>query len=184
MKKDQINPWKLKSTKKVYENPWISVHHDEVETPTGSDGIYGKVLFKNKAIGIIPLDADNNTWLVGQYRYTLEEYSWEIPMGGGPLKEDRLAAAKRELQEETGITAKDWDCILRIHTSNCVTDEEGFVYTAKELSYGETSFDSTEDLEIKKVPFSEAVNMVNQGKITDAISIAGILKVNALLQEG
>lgn len=102
-------------------------------------------------------------------------------MGGGPLDEDRLEAAKRELQEETGITAKDWECVLRLHTSNCVTDEEGFIYTAKNLSFGETSFDSTEDLQIKKLPFGDVVDMINQGKITDAITIAGILKVNAQL---
>lgn len=179
--KDPKNPWQKKSSKKVYENAWISVHHDEVITPTGSDGIYGSVKFKNMAIAIIPLDEENNTWLVGQYRYTINEYSWEIPMGGGPLDEEVLTTAKRELKEETGIEAEEWECILRLHTSNCVTDEEGFVYVAKVLSFGETSFDSTEDLMIKKVPFPEVVQMINEGKITDAISIAGILKLNAQL---
>jgi len=181
--KNQKNPWKKKSSQVVYDNPWISVYHDEVITPTGSDGIYGRVEFKNKAIGIIPLDDENNTWLVGQYRYSIDEYSWEIPMGGGPLAEDRLASAKRELQEETGISAKEWKYLMRIHTSNCVTDEEGFVYIARDLSFGETSFDNTEDLKIKKVALKEALKMVNDGSITDAISIAGILRVSALLQE-
>jgi len=179
--KDQPNPWKKKNSKLVYDNAWIRVHHDEVITPTGSNGIYGRVEFKNRAIGIIPIDEDNNTWLVGQYRYTVDEYSWEIPMGGGPLEEDILTAAKRELKEETGIEAKEWECIMKIHTSNCITDEEGFIYIARGLSFGDTNFDSTEDLKVKKLPFTEVVQMINDGKITDAITIAGILKVNAQL---
>ena len=181
MKGKHKNPWQKKSSRQVYENPWISVHHDEVITPTGTDGIYGRIVFKNIALAIIPMDEDNNTWLIGQYRYTLDEYTWEIPMGGGPLAEDKLESAKRELKEETGITAKDWKCILRIHTSNCVTDEEGFVYVAKDLSFGETSFDSTEDLQITKVPFDTAIQMIDDGKITDAISIAGLLKIKSML---
>jgi len=178
---DQINPWQQKNSKLVYDNAWISVHHDEVITPNGTEGIYGKVAFKNKAIGIIPLDEHNNTWLVGQYRYTLDEYSWEIPMGGGPLGEETLTAAKRELKEETGIEAEEWECILRLHTSNSVTDEEGFIYVARVLSYGKTSFDNTEDLRINKLPLQEVIKMINEGQITDAITIAGILKLNASL---
>lgn len=180
---DHKNPWHRKNSKLVYDNAWISVHHDEVVTPTGSNGVYGRVEFKNKAIGIIPLDDEHNTWLVGQYRYTLNEYSWEIPMGGGPIDEDALSTAKRELKEETGIEAKEWECIMRIHTSNSITDEEGFIYIAKDLSFGETNFDSTEDLKIKKVSLHEVVKMIHDGKITDAITIAGILKVSAQLSQ-
>jgi len=176
---DQKNPWQKKNTKLVYDNAWISVYHDEVVTPTGTDGIYGKVAFKNKAIAIIPLDAQNNTWLVGQYRYTLDEYSWEIPMGGGPLEEEPLDAAKRELKEETGIVAQSWECIMKIHTSNCITDEEALIFVAKDLSYGETDFDNTEDLQIKKLPLREVVKMIHNGEITDAITIAGILKLTS-----
>lgn len=169
------NPWTTVSSNLKYENDWIAVHHDEVLTPTGTEGIYGKVAFKNKAIGIIPIDEENNTWLVGQYRYTLEEYSWEIPMGGGPIEHDILESAKRELQEETGITAQSWEQILRLHTSNSVTDEEAFVFVARGLSYGATSFDDTEQLQIKKLALAEAIQMVRSGKITDAISVAGLL---------
>lgn len=172
--------WKTLSQKTVYDNPWISVEHHDVTTPTGKPGIYGKVKFKNEAIGIIPIDQDGNTWLVGQYRYTLDQYSWEIPMGGGPLNEDPIDTAKRELKEETGITAQSWEKIMTLHTSNCVTDEIGYIYVAKELSYGPTEFDDTEDLQIKKLPFSEALEMVMDGTITDAISIAGILKYDRL----
>ncbi len=179
------NPWTTLSSRLVYENPWIIVEEDQVLNPSGGAGIYGKVLFKNKAIGIIPLDGDLNTWIIGQYRYTLKEYSWEIPMGGGPSSLSPLEGAKRELKEETGFTAQKWREILKIHTSNSVTDEVGHVYIAEDLTRGETSFDETEDLAVKKIPFRELVNMVMEGKITDAISIAGILKTEKiLLKEG
>ena len=145
--------------------------------PKGGPGIYGKVHFRNKAIGIIPLDDDLNTWLVGQYRFTLDEYSWEIPMGGGPIDVNILESARRELKEETGLSASEWTEILRIHTSNSVTDEEGFVFLAQGLTEGETEFDLTEDIAIKKLPFADSLRMVIDGLITDSLSIAGILSV-------
>lgn len=178
------NPWKRKSSKDIYENPWIKVIEDQVVRPNGSDGIYGRVLFKNKAIGIVPLDLNLNTWLVGQYRYTLNEYSWEIPMGGGPLNEDPMDTAVRELKEETGLTAGKLINIQRIHTSNSVTDEEGFIFLAQELEEGEPDFDETEDLKIWKLPFEEAFQYVIENKITDSISVAGILKVKCMIDTG
>lgn len=176
------NSWRTLSTQLIYDNPWISVHEDQVINPGGGKGIYGKVLFKNKAIGIIPIDEEGNTWLVGQYRYTLKAYSWEIPMGGGPLEISPLESAKRELKEETGLTAKYWENIMRIHTSNSVTDEEGFIFLARELTQGETAFEESEDLKIKKLPLKEAINMVMNEEITDSLSIAGLLKVARILK--
>lgn len=175
------NPWQKLYGKLIYDNPWIRVEEDQVINPRGGRGIYGKVHFKNKAIGIIPLDEHQNTWLVGQYRYALDEYSWEIPMGGGPVDQDILVSAQRELKEETGLTARRWTEILHIHTSNSVTDEEGFVFLARELTQGNTAFDETEDLVLQKLPFANALEMVMQGKITDSLSIAGILKAARLL---
>ncbi|WP_245917199.1 NUDIX domain-containing protein [Mongoliibacter ruber] len=180
MSKNMQNPWKTKSTKEIYQNPWIKVEEHQVVIPSGKDGIYGKVSFKNKALGIIPVDEEGNTWLVGQFRYTLNEYSWEIPMGGGLLEKDILDSAKRELKEETGITARKWTNIMRIHTSNSVTDEEGFVFLAENLTMGETEFEETEDLQVVKLSLKEAIQQVMDGKITDAISIAGLLKVARL----
>lgn len=171
------NPWKVTSTEQIYDNPWISVKEDQVINPSGNPGIYGTVHFKNKAIGIIPIDEEGYTYLIGQYRYPLEEYSWEIPMGGGPIAIDILESAKRELKEETGFTAEKWTKIARIHTSNSVTDEEGFVFLAENLTLGETEFEDTEDLAIKKVSLKEAVEMVMKDEITDSISVGGILKV-------
>ena len=181
MAEEVKNPWQTLATKAIYKNPWISVREDQVLNPKGGNGIYGVVSFKNKALGIIPIDEEMNTWLVGQYRYPLDEYSWEIPMGGGLLEKDILESAKRELKEETGFTAAKWTKVCRLHTSNSVTDEEGFVYLAQELTAGETEFEETEDLKIWKLPFKEVVEMVMRDEITDAISVAGILKVARLL---
>lgn len=175
------NPWKTLSTQQVYDNKWIRVEEHQVINPSGNPGIYGKVLFKNKAIGIVPIDEQGNTWLVGQHRYTLNEYTWEIPEGGCPVGTPPLDSAKRELKEETGITATRWEQIMRFHTSNSVTDEEGFVFLAEGLTFGENELEETEaDLVLKKLPFTQALEMVMTGEITDSMSVAGILKVARL----
>ena len=127
------NPWKTLSSAEIYENPWIRVREHEVIKPSGNPGIYGTISYKNTACGIIPLDEHGNTWIVGQYRYTLDEYSWEIPMGGVRLGTDLLKGAKRELKEETGLTAKSWEQILRVYISNSVTDEVGVVFDLPEV---------------------------------------------------
>lgn len=173
---NEDNPWKTLSGKQIYENPWMKLDEYQVINPSGGRGIYGKVSFKNKALGIIPIDKDQNTWLVGQYRYTLNEYSWEIPMGGVPMEEDTETGALRELKEETGLMANKLEFLCKIHTSNSVTDEVGLVYLAKELIQGETAFDDTEDIVVKKMPFKEALQWVLEGKITDSLSVGGILR--------
>lgn len=181
MQQKEENPWKKISSREIYDNPWINVEEHQVINPGGGKGIYGKVHFKNKAVGIIPLDKNNDTWLVGQYRYTLNEYSWEIPMGGGPFSEDIMDTAKRELKEETGLEAAKWQNIMRIHTSNSVTDEEGFVFLAEELAPGKQRLEESEaGLKLWKLPFKEALRLVMDQKITDAITVAGLLKVALL----
>jgi 8-oxo-dGTP pyrophosphatase MutT (NUDIX family) len=174
------NPWKKISSREVYDNPWINVRHEEVIKPNGELGIYGVAHFKLLAAAIIPLDEEGNIWLVGQYRYTLNKYSWEIPMGGGELNGDSLAAAKRELKEETGLLASKWTSLGILHTSNSVTDEVGYLFLAEELTMGEAQPDDTEVLMLKKVSLSEAVRMVMDSEITDSLSIAAILKVARL----
>lgn len=170
------NSWKRISSKVIYENPWITLEEDHVINPGGGSGIYGKVLFKNVAIGILPIDEHMNTWLVGQWRYTLNQYSWEIPMGGGPRAADHLESAKRELREETGLLAHHWQEIMQIHTSNSVTNELGLVYLATDLEQGDSDLEETEDITVKKLPFQEALTMVMDGQITDSISVAAILR--------
>jgi 8-oxo-dGTP pyrophosphatase MutT (NUDIX family) len=174
------NPWKTLSKKSVYSNPWIEVHHSEVRTPTGSAGIYGTIHFKNKAIGIIPIDEAGNTWLVGQYRYALEAYSWEIPEGGGLHHIDPLEAARKELAEEVGLKAERWDILAELNTSNSVTDEYGIIYVARELSPAYAPLDDTEVLQVRKLPLQEAIRMALDGEIKDSISLIGLMKVSIL----
>lgn len=175
------NPWTTLSADVKYDNPWITVTEFQVINPSGGKGIYGKVHFKNKAIGIVPLDKDLNTWLVGQYRYTLNAWHWEIPEGGGPQDQDALKSAQRELREETGLAAAKWSEIIHLHTSNSVTDEEGFIFLAEDLQEGASSPEETEaDLKVWKLPLKDALDMVLEGKITDSMSIMGILKVARL----
>lgn len=177
--KDQKNPWTTLSGQEKYDNRWINVTEYQVINPGGGKGIYGKVHFKNKAIGIIPVDHEGNTWLVGQFRYTLNEFHWEIPEGGAPLTEPPIEAAKRELKEETGLIAKKWSQIARLHTSNSVTDEEGFVFLAEDLESGENQLEETEaDLKVLKLPLSKAIEMVKRGEITDSMSMIGLLMLD------
>jgi ADP-ribose pyrophosphatase len=184
MSSDDQNPWQTLSTRVEFDNPWFTVTTHDTVAPDGSRPRYGKISFKNRAVAIIPLDAEDHTWLVGQWRFTLGEYSWELPMGGAPRDEDLARAAHRELKEETGLTAGRLQLIMKLHTSNSVTDEEGYVFLAEDLVAGEPEFDETEQLEILRVPFTTALAMVMDGRITDGVTIAGILKLARLRQPG
>ncbi len=175
------NPWKTHSTEERYSNPWISITHREVTNPNGGPGIYGVVHFKNIAIGIVPVDEEGYTWLVGQYRYTLNQYHWEIPEGGCPVGELPLDAAQRELLEETGIVARQWDLLLETHLSNSVTDEYGVCFVARDLQMGAAEPEETEALELRRLPLSAAIQMVMDGDITDSLSVMALLKVGRLL---
>jgi len=176
--------WKTISKKRVYENAWIEVSHHEVINPSGNNGIYGVVHFHNRAIGILAIDEQLNIVLVGQDRYPLNAYSWEIPEGGCPIGEDNLSAAKRELKEETGLEANLWEPLCKFHLSNSVTDEEGQLFLARNLINGTSSPEETENLSIKKVPLEEALFLIEKGEITDAITIMGIYKLALLKVKG
>ncbi|MBV9961363.1 MAG: NUDIX hydrolase [Parafilimonas sp.] len=179
---DYNNPWMILDQKEIYDNPWIHLTEYDVLNPSGNKGIYGKVHFKNVAIGIVPLDENLNTYLVGQFRFTINEYSWEIPEGGA-LDEEPLVAAQRELLEETGLKAKQWQMIREMHLSNSVTDENCFVFVATGLTQHNPMPEETEQLAIKKLPFKEVYEMVMNGKIKDALTIIAILQTKILLDE-
>lgn len=179
----KIGGWQTKTSTTVYENPWIKISHDEVITPKNTDGIYGVVHFKNTAIGVVPLDEAGNTWLVKQSRYTLNQYTWEIPEGGCPQGESPLAAAQRELEEEVGLVANNWQQLMTMHLSNSVTDEFCVVFVARGLSAGQQQLEATEDIEVKKLPLTEAIAMVKSGEITDGISVAALLRIALDLQQ-
>src|SRR5262245_38952465 len=163
------NPWKTLDTRVVYDNPWIRVREDQVIRPDGNPGIYGVVQYKNIAIGILPIDDQGFTYLVGQYRYTLDQYSWEIPEGGCREGEEPIEAAKRDLLEEAGLVGDRWQALGKLHTSNSVTDEWGIYYLATGLTRGEAQPEGTEMLELMRVPCDEALRMVTNGEITDSL---------------
>lgn len=175
MNSDDRNTWTLKTRREAYRNPWISVDHDEVVTPGGSDGVYGVVRFANIAIGIVTLDERGYTTLVGQWRYPLDRYSWEIPEGGGAKGVDPLTSAKRELREETGLVAGRWTKLVELDLSNSVTDEVGVIYLAEDLTQREAQPEDTEDLAVRTVSLAEAVAMVLAGQIRDSLAVAGLL---------
>ncbi len=175
-------PWITKKIETVYDNDWIKVTHREVTNPAGNPGIYGVVSFKNKAIGIVPIDSEGNIWLVKQFRYTLDQYTWEIPEGGCPEGQTPLEAAKRELKEETGLVAAQWERIAQFHTSNSVTDEYGEIFLAQDLTIGAQELEDSEDIVLKKIPLREAVQMVMDGEITDAVSMIGLMKATVVFE--
>jgi 8-oxo-dGTP pyrophosphatase MutT (NUDIX family) len=172
-----VGPWRRRDRRVAYENRWITVWHDDVVRPDGSPGIYGVVHFAGLAVGIVALDAEDRVLLVGQHRYTLDTYSWEIPEGGVPAGEDALEGARRELREETGVVAARWREIGRFHLSNSVTDEAGVLYVATNLRQDQAAPEATEELAVTWIPFDEAVEMTRDGRITDAIAIMGIQRV-------
>jgi len=172
-----LSPWKRISRRVAYENNWIRVFHDDVIRPDGQPGIYGVVHFRNRAIGVLALDEDDRVLLVGQHRYPLDLYSWEIPEGGAPLEEDPLLGAQRELREETGFRARSWRKLGVAHLSNSVTDEEAIYYVAEDLEPGEAEPEGTEQLQLRWVELAEALRMVAEGEITDAISVIALLRL-------
>ena len=179
MKDKYSNPWKTLSTRPVYQNRWISVREDQVIRPDGQPGIYGVIEFPNPSVAVLAVDADEHVYLVGQYRYTLNQYSWEIPEGACNTGEAPLVAAQRELREETGMAAEHWQYLGQSHLSNSVTNEVAAYFLATGLTHGEAEPEGTEQFEYRRVPFAEALRMVREGEITDSLSVIAILRYAA-----
>ena len=178
------NPWTVLSKATVYENPWIRVDHHDVRNPAGGQGVYGTVHFKRHALGVVPIDEDGNTILVGQFRFPLGCYSWEIPEGGGAPDTALLESAKRELREECGLAARHWRQILGMDLSNSVSDEQGTAFLAWDLTDGVAAPEETELLKVVRVPFWDTVERIKRGEIRDLMSIAALLRVAMMAQQG
>jgi 8-oxo-dGTP pyrophosphatase MutT (NUDIX family) len=168
------NPWRTLSSERVYENPWIRVREDQVTRPDGELGIYGVVHYKNIAVGVLPVE-DGHTYLVGQYRYPLDQYSWEIPEGGCPAGEEPLQAARRELKEETGFEAENWRMLGHAYLSNSVADEYAVWFLATGLTPGERQPEDGEVLEVRRVPLDKALEMALDGRISDVLSQVALM---------
>ncbi len=168
---DKIGPWQILARTDVFNNPWINIIDHKVLHPDGSAGIYGVVRFHNLAIGVLPIDDDGFTYLVGQHRFPHDRYSWELPEGGGPREIDPLISAQRELAEETGLTAKNWAPLTQFDISNSVTDERAVCYLAWGLEQGRATPEPSEALTIKKILFKDLFEMVMSGEISDSLTI-------------
>lgn len=178
------NPWTVLSTEEIYANPWLTVREHKVVTPTGTRGIYGVVSPRKFAIGVVPFTPSGEIVLVGQFRFPLNRYSWEIPEGGGDLSVPPAVSAARELAEETGYRAKGWQEILQMDLSNSVSDERAISFLAWDLEAGDAAPDETEELALRLVRFREALEMVMTGAIMDAITVASLLKIEVLAARG
>lgn len=176
---ETLNPWRTTSSKKVYENEWIGVREDAVVRPDGLPGIYGVVHFKHVAVGVLAVEGDE-VYLVGQYRYPLDAYSWEIPEGGCAGGEDPLEAARRELEEETGLRAEHWVGLGEAHLSNSVSDEYALWFLATDLTQGEQRPEGSERISVRKVTLACALAMALNGEITDALSLLAIMSYHLM----
>jgi len=177
-------PWGVSSQTLIYDNPWIRVTEYQTIAPTGRPALYGKVTFKNRAIGVVPLHADGTVTLVGQARFPRGNYSWEVPEGGAPLDEDPMDGARRELAEEVGLEAADWRPILTMELSNSITDELFHGFLAMGLTPTPTAPDETEDLAIARVPFGEALDAAVAGHMPDSLTVALLLRVHHMAFKG
>lgn len=167
-------PWTRRARRTAYENAWITIWHDEVTRPDGEPGVYGVIHFANLAAGVLVLDATDRVLLVGQHRYALDEWSWEIPEGGVPAGETPLEGARRELLEETGVEATDWRELARLHLSNSVSDEVAILFLATGLTHGIAAPEGTEALEVRWLPFEDVLAMTLDGRITDAMTVVAV----------
>jgi 8-oxo-dGTP pyrophosphatase MutT (NUDIX family) len=176
----QVSPWKTKSSRTVYQNNWISVREDEVIRPDGNPGIYGVVLIR-PSVGVLAVNDRDEAVLVGQWRYSVNRYSWELPRGGShPGEPDMLDVARRELVEETGVIAARWEFLGTVDNGNGVAEDVQSLYLATGLTHTETSPDPEEDITVEWKPFDEVLEMALNGGITEVCSLAAIFKVAVL----
>jgi 8-oxo-dGTP pyrophosphatase MutT (NUDIX family) len=180
------DPWKPGAERVAFESGWITVTEQVATAPTGKLSPYGLVKFKNLAVAVLPIHEDGTIVLVGQHRFPLGDYTWELPEGGSPLGEDPLDGARRELAEETGLAAAEWREVMRTQLSNSVTDERMIGYLALGLSPAASAHeaDETESIALARVPFREALDAAMAGYLPDMLTVAMLLRGYHMAQEG
>ena len=181
---ERRGPWTIKARREIYENSWIRITEHDVLNPNGNAGIYGVVGLQNIAIGVLPIDREGRTWLVGQHRFPGDYYSWELPEGGGAKDIAPEESARRELLEETGLRAGGLEPFLRMDLSNAVTDETAIGFLAWDLTQDQPMPDDDEQIEIRRLPYREVLEMALSGEIVDAFSQAMLMKAELLRLRG
>ncbi len=181
---ERRGPWLIRSSRRAYDNPWIGVTEHQVTDPNGNPGLYGVCEVKSHAVGVVPIDADGHTWLVGQHRFPRDYYSWELPEGAGDAGEDPLVSAQRELREETGVTAGQWQALVEMDFSNALSDEVGYGFLAWDLKEGLAEPDAVEQLSVRRLPFADALEMAVRSEVRDAFSQVMLIKVDLLGRRG
>ncbi|MGE0741873.1 MAG: NUDIX domain-containing protein [Hyphomonadaceae bacterium] len=181
---DDGDPWIVKRVTHPFENDWFRIDRYEVVQPHGADGTYGVIRIRRLAVGVLPIDVDGTVHLVGQWRFPLGRYSWEMPEGGAEPGEDALDCAKRELEEETGLTAGSFQRVLEMDMSNSLTDERAVVFLATDLRPGEARPEAVEVLRARSAPFQELLQRVADGHIRDAMTVAATLRAHHMAVTG
>jgi len=178
------NPWTVLDRRIAYDNPWIQVIEHDVLNPAGKPGLYGVVHVKSLAVGVLPLDEDGSTYLVGQFRFPGEYFSWELPEGGGAMEEPGEVSGARELREETGLVARNWHQFLRMDLSNAISDEMAVGLFAWDLEQHPAEPEDEERITVRRVPFGAALEMVMSGEIIDSFAQTMLFKARLLADRG
>lgn len=178
----ETDPFQIQASHIAYQNPWITVEHQDVLRPDGKPGVYGIVRFANRAVGVLPIDDAGYVCMVGQYRRPVEAWSWEMPEGGVPYDEDLETGARRELVEEAGIQASTLIKVLDMDLSNSVSDETAICFIAYGLSGGELAPEGTEVLSLQQLHFTQLLAEVEAGRIRDALTVATVYRAYHLAQ--
>lgn len=177
---EHADPYTVLERRMVYDSPWIRIREDRFRHRRGAEGRYAVCGFHRTACGVLALDAEDRVVLVGQWRYPLEAYSWELPEGGGDPAESPFEAMRRELAEEAGLTARIWEPLAFIHTSNSSTEEEAFLFLATGLEPADGHQpEDDEELMVHREPLADCLRRVLSGEITDSLTVTALLALQA-----
>lgn len=177
-------PWRDEGSVVTFENPWLRLTRHEATAPTGVKADYVVMRPRNLSVGVLPVHEDGTVTLVGQQRFALMNWSWEMPEGGAPFDEDPIEGARRELAEEAGLAAAHWQAAYKAEMSNSVTDERAMAWVAWGLTPVPLAPDPTEIIRIARVPFAELLREIGTGAIRDMFTLATALRAYHMAREG